>query len=38
MAASNLRFAVGLMLALLAPRPLIANVSQADLRERSEHS
>ncbi len=38
MAPSNLHVAAGLVLALLAPRPLIANVGQADLRERSEHS
>ena len=35
---SNLRVAAGLALALLAPRPLTANVSQADFRESSEYS
>ena len=38
MAASNLRVAAGLALALLTPRPLTTNVSQADLRESSEYS
>lgn len=38
MASSNLHVAAGLVLALLAPRPLIANVSQAVRRERSEYS
>ena len=38
MASSNLHIAAGLVLALLASRPLIANVSQAARRESSEYS
>lgn len=38
MAASNLHVAAGLVLALLAPRLLTANVSQAARRESSEYS